>query len=92
MIEHGFHDGGENSFRDRGTGLDGVGSISENLWLDDWDKSVVLADGSISSQSVGSLIDGELTWHSVANLENCSPLGKSASFFVESFCSSSKSI
>ena len=67
-------------------------SIGQNLWLDDWHESVVLADGSVSGQSVGGLIDCELAWHSVADLENCSPLGKSASFVIECFCSGSESI
>ena len=57
-------------------------SVLENLGLDDRHKSVLLADGSVSGEVVGIFSDSDIAGHSVANLEDSSPLGKSASHLV----------
>lgn len=74
-----LHDSGENSFGDFSADLDGVVTILENLWLDDWDESVLLANRSVSGKGMGSLLDGGLGWASVSDFEDSSPLGESAS-------------
>ena len=41
---------------------------------------------------MGSLINGKLTWESIADFEDCSPFGESASFLIECLSSCSKAV
>ena len=84
VVEHCFHDGAEHFLRNFGTSFDGVGSVSKNLWLDDWHETIILADRTVAGQGMGSLIDGKLTWESIADFKDCSPFGKSAALVIES--------
>lgn len=67
-------------------------TVLEDFWLDNWSKSVLLADGSISSKRVSGLLNSSLSWASISNLEDSSPLGESASKFVVFSASSTKSV
>lgn len=67
-------------------------SINEDLWLNDWHESVLLADRSISSERVGSLINGNLGWESISNLEDSSPFSESTSHGIILSASLTKSI
>jgi hypothetical protein len=70
-----------------------VVTILKNLWLDDWSETILLADGSISSERVSSLGDGDLRWAAVLlNFEDGSPLGKSASQLVVLGASGTKAV
>ena len=92
VVEHCLHDGTEHFLRNFGTSFDGVGSVSKNLWLDDWHEAIILADRTVAGQGMGSLIDGKLTWESIADFKDCSPFGKSASLIIECLSSCSKPI
>ena len=92
VVKHSLHDSAENSLRDLSASLDIVRSISEDLWLDDWHETILLADSSVSSKSVGSLTDREITWHTISDLKDSSPFGKSAALVIESLGAASKSI
>lgn len=77
------HDGVEYLLGNSGASLDVMGTVREDLWLDDWHETSMLADLSISSQRVGSLGDGNFRWASiVGDLQDSSPLGESGSHFV----------
>lgn len=92
LVEHGFHDGAEDLLGDAGAGLDVVAAVGEDLWLNDWHKTVILADRAVASKGVGSLVDGELTWESGTDLEDGSPLGEPASLLVESLGSGGETV
>jgi len=92
VVKHGLHDGAENVLRNSSASLDIVASVGEDLWLNDWHKTVLLADSSVSGESVGGLSDRELTWHTVTNLEDSSPLGEAAALVIERLSTASKSI
>ena len=86
-----------NFFRNLGALLDGVVSVLKNLWLDNWSKSVLLADRSVSGKSVGGLSNSGISRASSCwiDLENGSPLGESASksiVFSASFAESIKTL
>jgi len=53
-----------------------VGSITQNLGFNNWNKPVLLADSSVPGQGVGVLLDSQLRWTIVGDLEDSSPLGK----------------
>ena len=67
-------------------------AVSEDLRLDDWDETVVLADGSVAGKSVGGLTNRDHRWASTTNLENSSPFGEAASFCVEGSGTSTKTV
>ena len=60
--------------------LDSVGSVLEDLWLNNWDETGVLADGSISCERVSGLFNCLFRWAAVCfvNHDNGSPLSESA--------------
>jgi hypothetical protein len=74
--------------------LDSVGSVLEDLWLNNWDKTGVLADGSISCERVSGLFNGLFRWAAVCfvNLDNGSPLSESDSHSVVLFGSSGHTV
>jgi len=82
LIEQGLHDSGENTLRDLSANLNRVGSVLEDLGLDDGHETILLADGAISGEGVGSLLNGDFRWAAVSDLKDGSPLGKSAAHFV----------
>lgn len=59
--------------------IDVVVTINEDLWLDDRDQAVLLADDGVASQSIGVLVDRELTGLGGADLQDGAPLGKASS-------------
>ena len=68
-------------------------TILKDFWLNDWSKSILLADGSVPGKGVSSLSNSSLRWAAVlVDLEDGSPFGKSASQFVVFSASSTKSI
>ena len=62
--------------------MDIVLTILKDLWLDDWHKTVLLADGTVSGKTVGGLSDSKVGWEAITNFEDGSPLSKSATQFV----------
>jgi len=84
LVEELSHNSREDFLGNSGTDIDAVISILKNLWLDDWYKTILLADRSISSKGMSSLFDCHLGWKTIVwvNLENSSPLGESASHRV----------
>ena len=42
--------------------IDGVVTIEEDLWLDNWDEAGVLGYGGVAGQSIGTVTDGDLGW------------------------------
>ena len=67
-------------------------TILEDLWLDNWYQSILLANRAVSCQRMSSLADGSFTWTPIANLKNSSPFCKSASQFIVLSASLAKSI
>ena len=59
-----------------------MAAILENLRLDDRHKTILLTNGTVSGERVGSLTDCKLRWKAVTNLEDSSPLSKTAAHFV----------
>ena len=72
------------SLRNFSTFLDAMASIGEDFWLNDWDKSSVLADGSVSSKRVGCLSNGLFRWASslLIDLDDSSPFCESDSHSI----------
>jgi len=72
------------SLRNFSTFLDAMASIGEDFWLNDWDKSSVLADGSVSSKRVGCLSDSLFRWTSglFIDLDYSSPFCESDSHSI----------
>ena len=60
-----------------------MSSISEDLWLDNWHESILLADGSVAGESVGGLANRDHGRLAVTDLEDGSPLGEAATFSIE---------
>lgn len=97
MVEKFGHDSSENFLGNESALLDTVITILKNLWLDNWSKSVLLADRSVSGKSVGGLSNSGISRASSCwvDLENGSPLGESASksiVFSASFAESIKTL
>ena len=93
LVEHLLHDGGEDSLGDSGAHLNIVLAILEDLWLDDWHESILLADRSVSGEGVSGLSDGSLGWAtSWGDLKNSSPFCESASQLIVFSTSLAKSI
>lgn len=64
--------------------VDGVITVTEDFWFNDWDQTIGLADSSVSGKTPGVFLDGNITWASVSrDLEDSSPLGESATDVVE---------
>ena len=84
LVEHGLHDSAEDELGDACALFDGVASVSEDLRLDDGHKTVVLADGTIAGKGVCGLTDAYHAWAATTDLEDSSPLGKAATFSIES--------
>lgn len=92
VFKKGLHHLLENSFRNFSADINAVVSIGEDFWFDNGNKSVFLADSSVSSKRVSSLEHCSLAWSSLANLNNSSPLGESASLFVVLLASFSETV
>lgn len=82
LIEKLPHDGTEYSLGDLGADLDVVVAVLEDFWLDDWDETILLANGAISCQLLGVLFDGGLGWQVLADLEDGTPLSETAAELV----------
>jgi hypothetical protein len=85
LVLEGLEDEREDSFGDLLADLDGVGSVAEDFGLNDGDESVILADGGVSGEAPGVLLDGQVGWAAggFVDLEDSSPLGESAAEVVE---------
>ena len=83
LVKHGLHHCAEDKLGDACALFDRVGSVSEDLRLDDGHKTVVLADGTIAGEGVSSLTDAKHAWAATADLEDGSPLGEAATFSIE---------
>lgn len=89
LIHHSI----ENFLGDTRTFLDIMGSIRQDFRLDNWDKTSMLANLSISRKRMRSLGNGYIRRASIiSDLENSSPLGKSCSQSVVLRCSLGKAI
>lgn len=87
------HDGVEHFLRDSCTGLDIMLTISEDLWLNNWDESGMLADLGVSAERVGGLSDSDRRWAAIwGDLQDSSPLGESSSHLVVLLASLRKAI
>ena len=77
------------SLRNFSTFLDAMASIGEDFWLNDWDKTSMLADRSVSSKRVGCLINGLFRWTSsfLIDLDDSSPFCESDSHSIVFFSS-----
>lgn len=58
MVRKGFVDSGQNLFGNHLADFEGVISIDQDFWFDNWDKTVHLADWGISSQDICIFNDG----------------------------------
>ena len=67
-------------------------TIRNNLWLNDWHETIVLANLTISGERVGSLGDGNLRWAIFIDLNDSSPFGEPGTHLVVSSGSLGKSI
>ena len=92
VVVKSLDDGSVNFHEDLNSGIDVVVAIGKDFRLNDWDKTVVLADSSVSCQSPCVFLDGEVSWSTTADLKNGSPLGESDSLFVVCLSSLSKVI
>jgi hypothetical protein len=93
MVNHSLHDDREDVFRNSSAFLNIVGTVNHNFGFNDGDKTIVLANTTIAGESVCSLINRELRRATIgSDLKNSSPLGESASLFVECFAASSETI
>jgi hypothetical protein len=75
----------QNSFSDSLADFNRVSSVAEDFRFNNWDKTIVLADGSVSSESPCVFLDGAVSWASsgFVNLEDGSPFSESAAHVVE---------
>ena len=92
MHMEGLNASRDNNLSHMSIDFNGVVAVSEDLGLNNGSKTVLLADSSVSGKGEGSLLDGEVGWSAVTNLDNSSPLGESASFLVVLLASVSKSV
>ena len=92
MVEHGLLDSGEDTLGNLSASVNIVGTILENLGLYDGDKAVLLADGTVAGESVGSLLNSKVGGEAITDLEDRAPLGKTASLFVEGLGTGSKTV
>lgn len=92
MVKHGFHDGGKHTLGYLCADIDVVASILEDLRLNDWHKSILLADRSVAGKRVSGLSDGKLRRQTITNLEYSSPLRKAAAHVVELLCALGKAV
>jgi len=84
VVVKGLEDGGEDTLGDVGVSLDGMDAILQDLGLDDGDETVDLADGGITGEVVGGLLNGELRRHllSSVDLQDGSPLGETSTLGI----------
>lgn len=73
MIVECLEDGAENALRDCSAHFDRVIAVHQNLWLDDRHKTVELRDRRIASQRVSAVLNRQLTWHTMTDLQNVAP-------------------
>jgi hypothetical protein len=67
-------------------------SVLKNFRLDDGDKSVFLANRSITSERMSSFLDSYIRRTTFINFNDCSPFSKTASHGIIFCASLSKSI
>jgi len=87
-----LHNCRENFLGNSGANLYIMLTVLEDLWLDDWHETVLLADRTVSGEGMSSLSDSGLSWASTTNFEDSSPFRKSASQSVVLSASLAKSI
>jgi len=82
VVTEGLVDSGKDLFSYGLGGLQGVLAVRQDLRLDDWHNSVLLADGRVSGEDIGVLDDGQLRWHTSADLEGAPPFGEVSAVFL----------
>ena len=85
MLVELSEDSTENSFRDFLTIFCWVRTVRKDLWLNNWDKSILLTNSSIVSKSNCIFINSLVSGASITDFQDSSPFSESASKFVE-FC------
>ena len=84
VIRESLNDNSEDSFSDLLADFNGMLTIDEDFRLNNGDKSVSLADSSISSQTPSILLDGLFRRASISrDLQDSSPFSKTATNSVE---------
>ena len=79
MICQRFEGSRQDALSNFGTALNAVSTIHKNFRLNNWNQSVLLADGCVASQCVGVGINAELSWcTTVFDAKDGTPLGKSS--------------
>lgn len=82
----------QNLFGDSLAMLGRVRTVWKDFRFNDWYETVFLANGSIPSQSPSIFLNSLFRWESLADLENSSPLGESATQLIELFGHGGKSV
>ena len=73
-------------------GIDVMGTIAEDFRFDDGDKTIGLADSSVSSKAPSVFLDSNVRWLTISDLKDSSPFSESASEVVEFLSSLGKII
>ena len=75
VVGDGLVGSGQHLLGDLDAGLEGVGTVRQDLGFDDGDQTVVLADGTITGQTGGVLLDGDVGGKAISlrDLQNSSP-------------------
>ena len=94
MVNQSLLAGSEDSLRDLGADIDGVGSIGQDLRLDNGDESVVLADSGVSCKGVRILCNSKRSGLVLCSVDvkDSSPLGESAALIVVGLAPGGKSV
>jgi len=87
-----LHDSCENFFGNSCADINIMISVLKNFRLDDGDKSVFLANRSITSERMSSFLDSYIRRTTFINFNDCSPFSKTASHGIIFCASLSKSI
>ena len=57
-------------------------TVRKDFRLNDWDKTIVLADCSVSGQSPSVFLNSEISWSTAADLKNSSPFSESDTLVI----------
>jgi len=64
--------------------LNSVSTINCAFWLNNWNKTMFLANGCVLSKTKCNMMNSLIRWFSVTKLDYRSPFGKSTSSFIVS--------
>lgn len=82
MVVESLVNGSKNGLSDGGAFFNIVRSVGENLWFDNGNQPVLLANDGVTSQALRILLDGQLGRLGGADLEDSTPLGETSAGFV----------